>query len=72
MVPLDEVLKGGFGGVSWGSWLKDKCISAPASFAVSKVWTALGYGEAGHSQTLQLVHLAALKVRPASLTHHTC
>jgi hypothetical protein len=67
LVALDEMLKCGFSGVSWGSWLRDRCIAAPASFAASKVWTALGYGDAsaaaGHSQTRQLVHVAALKVR---------
>ncbi|KAF4521130.1 hypothetical protein B566_EDAN011947 [Ephemera danica] len=41
-----EILKHGFKGQSWSAWTKEMVIAKPASFAMNRLWSALGYNAA--------------------------
>lgn len=38
-----EVAKHGYKGQTWAAWTKENMVAKPATFAVGKLWSALGY-----------------------------
>ncbi|XP_059477809.1 charged multivesicular body protein 7 [Neocloeon triangulifer] len=62
VVPVEEIQKLGYHGQSWSSWTTEKLLKTPASFAVNKLWSALGYdSSASQSTTEKLVSIPALQ-----------